>query len=123
MHKFYDNPAERVAPPGARVPSRVQIGGVAIAPATVLAPMAGVTDTVFRRFIREMGGCGLIMTEFTSADGVMRRKDRKAQRYLHFYDDEHPISAQLFGSNPETLAEAARKVEGLGFDQIGRAHV
>jgi len=48
------------------------IGGVRIAPATVLAPMAGVTDTVFRRFIRDLGGCGLIMTEFTSADGTLR---------------------------------------------------
>ena len=91
---------------------------MAIAPATVLAPMAGITDTVFRRFIREMGGCGLIMTEFTSADGVLRGKDRKAQRYLHFYDDEHPISAQLFGSNPDSLAEAARMIEGLGFDLV-----
>src|SRR5437868_8800800 len=97
---------------------RVQIGGVEIAPATVLAPMAGVTDTVFRRFIRNLGGCGLIMTEFTSADGVLRAKDRKAKRYLHFYEDEHPISAQLFGSNPEVMAEAARMVEGLGFDLV-----
>ena len=108
MHKFYDNPAERTASTEARVAARLEIGGVAIAPATVLAPMAGVTDTVFRRFIREMGGCGLIMTEFTSAEGVLRGKDRKAKRYLHFYNDEHPISAQLFGSNPESLAEAAR---------------
>ncbi len=104
--------------PGRAFPAKSQIGKVVIAPATVLAPMAGVTDTVFRRFIREMGGCGLIMTEFTSADGVLRRKDRKAQRYLHFYDDEHPISAQLFGSDPETLAEAGRMVEGLGFDLV-----
>jgi nifR3 family TIM-barrel protein len=80
--------------------------------------MAGVTDTVFRRFIREMGGCGLMMTEFTSADGVLRAKDPKAKRYLHFYQDEHPISAQLFGSNPKTLQEAAQFVEGLGFDLI-----
>lgn len=80
--------------------------------------MAGVTDTVFRRFIRNLGGCGLIMTEFTSADGVLRKKDQKAKRYLHFYDDEHPISAQLFGSNPEVMAEAARMVEGLGFDLV-----
>jgi tRNA-dihydrouridine synthase len=42
--------------------------------------MAGVTDTVFRRFIRNLGGCGLIMTEFTSADGVLRKKDQKAKR-------------------------------------------
>jgi tRNA-dihydrouridine synthase B len=100
------------------VPPQLNIGGVEIAPATVLAPMAGVTDTVFRRFIRNLGGCGLIMTEFTSADGVLRAKDKKAKRYLHFYEDEHPISAQLFGSNPQVMAEAARMVEGLGFDIV-----
>ncbi|HEY6769892.1 MAG TPA: tRNA dihydrouridine synthase DusB [Candidatus Sulfotelmatobacter sp.] len=100
------------------VPAALSIGKVLISPATVLAPMAGVTDTVFRRFIRNLGGCGLIMTEFTSADGVLRKKDQKAKRYLHFYEDEHPISAQLFGSNPEVMAEAARMVEGLGFDLV-----
>ncbi|MGA8621679.1 MAG: tRNA dihydrouridine synthase DusB [Candidatus Sulfotelmatobacter sp.] len=100
------------------VPQRLSIGTVTIAPATVLAPMAGVTDTVFRRFIRNLGGCGLIMTEFTSADGVLRKKDQKAKRYLHFYEDEHPISAQLFGSDPQVMAEAARLVEGLGFGLV-----
>jgi nifR3 family TIM-barrel protein len=80
--------------------------------------MAGVTDTVFRRFIRNLGGCGLIMTEFTSADGVLRARDQKAKRYLHFYDDEHPISAQLFGSDPKVMADAARIVEDLGFDLV-----
>ena len=102
----------------ARVPHSVQIGSVRISPATVLAPMAGVTDTVFRRFIRNLGGCGLIMTEFTSADGVLRAKDQKAKRYLHFYEDEHPISAQLFGSDPQVMADAARIVEDLGFDLV-----
>lgn len=79
--------------------------------------MSGVTDTVFRRFIREMGGCGLLMTEFTSADGLLRDK-RVLGRYLHFYEDEHPISAQLFGSDPKVLADAARMVEDLGFDLV-----
>jgi nifR3 family TIM-barrel protein len=100
------------------VPQSVRFGTVTISPATVLAPMAGVTDTVFRRFIRNLGGCGLIMTEFTSADGVLRAKDKKAKRYLHFYEDEHPISAQLFGSDPQVMADAARIVEGLGFDLV-----
>ena len=100
------------------VPDSLQIGSVTISPATVLAPMAGVTDTVFRRFIRNLGGCGLIMTEFTSADGVLRAKDQKAKRYLHFYEDEHPISAQLFGSDPQVMADAARIVEDLGFDLV-----
>ena len=118
MHKFFDNPAERIAPAGARVPASVTLGGVEIRPATVLAPMAGVTDTVFRRFIRNLGGCGLMMTEFTSADGIVRHKDKKAKQYLTFYGNEHPISAQLFGSDPATLADAARVVEGLGFDLV-----
>ena len=98
-------------------PVSLQIGGVPITPATVLAPMSGVTDTVFRRFIKNLGGCGLIMTEFTSADGVLR-DPRVRGRYLHFYEDEHPISAQLFGSDPRVLADAARLVEGLGFDLV-----
>src|SRR5438105_1996191 len=119
MRKYWENPVAAAAPPaGARVPDCVQIGDVRIAPATILAPMAGVTDTVFRRFIRNLGGCGLIMTEFTSADGVLRAKDKKAKRYLHFYEDEHPISAQLFGSAPQVMADAARMVEDLGFDLV-----
>ena len=123
MRKYWDNsaPGAGGSPAATRavpVPSSVTIGNVRIAPATVLAPMAGVTDTVFRRFIRNLGGCGLIMTEFTSADGILRSKDRKAKLYLHFYEDEHPISAQLFGSDPKVMAEAARMVEGLGFDLV-----
>ena len=129
MRKYWDtsgpgageSPATTQASLAARampVSSSVMIGGVHIAPATVLAPMAGVTDTVFRRFIRNLGGCGLIMTEFTSADGILRGKDKKAKLYLHFYEDEHPISAQLFGSDPKVMADAARIVEDLGFDLV-----
>jgi tRNA-dihydrouridine synthase B len=122
MRKYWDNSVESadksVRSTRVAVPARLLLGNVEIRPATVLAPMAGVTDTVFRRFIRNLGGCGLIMTEFTSADGVLRKKDQKAKRYLHFYEDEHPISAQLFGSNPQVMAEAARMVEGLGFDLV-----
>ena len=124
MSKFWDTP--RTAPPALdpvavaaprAFPSSFSIGNVRIAPATVLAPMAGVTDTVFRRFIKNLGGCGLIMTEFTSADGLLRDQ-RVRGRYLHFYEDEHPISAQLFGSNPQVLADAARLVEDVGFDLV-----
>src|SRR6476660_9190249 len=167
MKKFWENPANAtVAPEGARVPELLQIGNVRIAPATILAPMAGVTDTVFRRFIRnasfvrsaqdvmtppaeengvadwasvtpqaqkaggrerssqavlkkeEISGCGLLMTEFTSADGLFRTRESKRKRYLTFYEDEHPISAQLFGSDPYTLAESAKIVEDAGFDLV-----
>ena len=82
--------------------------------------MAGVTDTVFRRVIREMGGCGLLMTEFTSSEGITRGKRQAARtlRYLYFDEDERPITAQLFGANPQVMAAAAARVEDLGFDMV-----
>ena len=136
--KRWDSPIEHTMPEQARVPASFTIGNVCIAPATVLAPMAGVTDTVFRRFIKnaslftssaytadvavdttnQQSGCGLIMTEFTSADGLSRMRETKRKRYLTYYDDEHPISAQLFGSNPVTLADSARIVQDAGFDLV-----
>jgi nifR3 family TIM-barrel protein len=98
-------------------PSRLTIRDIQISPATVLAPMAGITDTVFRRVIRGLGGCGLIMTEFTSAEGLTRNEGR-TMRYLLFEPDEHPITAQLFGANPDAMARAAANVEQLGFDIV-----
>jgi tRNA-dihydrouridine synthase B len=114
-------------------PQTLKIGNVTVSPATVLAPMAGVTDTVFRRFIRNLGGCGLIMTEFTSSHGVSAslradpgkpradqsrkpKQNRTLQRYLSFDNEEHPISAQLFGADPDTMATAAKICQDLGFD-------
>src|SRR5437660_3876685 len=94
-----------------------RIRDIEIAPATVLAPMAGVTDTIFRRMIRNLGGCGLIMTEFTSAEGVTRHAGRTLG-YLYFQPDEHPITAQLFGANARVMADAAKMVEDLGFDIV-----
>ena len=95
---------------------------MSIAPATVLAPMAGVTDTVFRRLIRNQGGCGLLMTEFTSSHGVVKasgaRKPGRTMKYLAFDPEEHPISSQLFGSDPDVMADAARICEDLGFDAV-----
>src|ERR1039458_8576074 len=105
-----------------RFPSELKIGNVRIAPATVLAPMAGVTDTVFRRLIRNQGGCGLIMTEFTSSHGVIAslksRKNTRTFRYLYFEPEEHPISAQLFGSDPQVMDDAARACQDFGFDIV-----
>jgi|SRR5665213_985473 len=138
MKKEWNNTIEREMPEQARVPAEMHIGRIRIAPATVLAPMAGVTDTVFRRFIKnasmfsaetadtdvdaetsnEVSGCGLIMTEFTSADGLSRMRETKRKRYLTYYEDEHPISAQIFGSNPETLAESALICQDWGFDLV-----
>ena len=103
---------------------RLSIGGVKIEPATVLAPMAGITDTIFRRFIFRLGGCGLIMTEFTSSDGIIHDAKLKAgrsrfsDRYLAYTTEERPITAQLFGARPEILARAAAIVEQRGFDIV-----
>jgi len=84
--------------------------------------MAGVTDTVFRRLIRAQGGCGLLMTEFTSSHGVVNMvrssKRTRAFRYLLFEPEEHPLAAQIFGSDPEVMANAARVCEDLGFDTV-----
>jgi tRNA-dihydrouridine synthase B len=103
-------------------PTGYNAGPVPIRPATVLAPMAGVTDTVFRRLIRNQGGCGLLMTEFTSSHGVVStRKAKKPNRnfrYLFFEPEEHPIACQLFGSDPDVMAEAARVCEERGFDLV-----
>ncbi len=102
------------------LPPALKIGNLSIAPATVLAPMAGVTDTVFRRFIRNLGGCGLLMTEFTSSHGVSAslraRKPTRTLKYLAFEPEEHPISAQLFGADPAVMSDAARVCQDLGFD-------
>jgi tRNA-dihydrouridine synthase B len=103
-------------------PNEYRVGGVRIAPATVLAPMAGVTDTVFRRLIRNQGGCGLIMTEFTSSHGVVHclksAKPTRSFRYLFFEPEEHPIAAQLFGSDPQVMADAAKACQDFGFDIV-----
>jgi tRNA-dihydrouridine synthase B len=99
------------------IPASYQIRDLTIRPATVLAPMAGVTDTLFRRVIRGLGGCGLLMTEFTSSEGITRSA-KKTLRYLYFQEDEHPITAQLFGANPVVMAEAAKMVEDLGYDAV-----
>jgi nifR3 family TIM-barrel protein len=98
-------------------PSEITIRNLVLRPATILAPMAGVTDTVFRSVIRSLGACGLIMTEFTSAEGMTRHSARTL-RYLYFHENEHPIAAQIFGADPEVMASAAALTEDLGFDQL-----
>jgi len=96
---------------------RLQIRDVTIRPAHILAPMAGITDTVFRRFIKRLGGCGLIMTEFVSSEGMLRQ-NLKSKRFLYYTEEERPITAQIFGADADRLAEAAVMIEDLGFDLI-----
>ena len=95
----------------------IRIQNMLVNPPTFLSPMAGLTDSVFRRLIKRLGGCGLVMTEFTSAEGLTRNS-LKSKRMLFYHEEERPVTAQLFGADPERLAEAARMVEDLGFDAI-----
>src|SRR6202167_4174074 len=99
------------------IPPSYRIRDLTIRPATILAPMAGVTDTLFRLVIRGLGCCGLLMTEFTSSEGLTGSA-AKTLGYLYFQEDEHPITAQLFGANPQVMADAARMVEDLGYDAV-----
>ncbi len=105
-----------------RFPATFAIRDIFISPATVLAPMAGVTDTVFRRLIRAQGGCGLLMTEFTSSHGIVHatraRKETRTLKYLAFAPEERPVAAQLFGADPGVMADAAKVCEDLGFDTV-----
>jgi nifR3 family TIM-barrel protein len=95
----------------------LRIRNTVIRPAHILAPMAGITDTVFRRFIKRLGGCGLIMTEFVSSEGMLRQNLR-SRRYLYYTEEERPITAQVFGADPDRLADAARMIQDLGFDAV-----
>jgi tRNA-dihydrouridine synthase B len=95
----------------------IRIRDLIVNPSTFLSPMAGLTDSVFRRLIKRLGGCGLVMTEFTSAEGLTRNS-LKSKRMLFYHEEERPVTAQLFGAEPSRLAEATRMVEDLGFDAI-----
>ena len=86
----------------------MQIRNIILNPATFLSPMAGLTDSVFRRLIKRLGGCGLVMTEFTSAEGLTRNSV-KSKRMLFYHEEERPVTAQLFGADPQRLAEATHR--------------
>jgi tRNA-dihydrouridine synthase B len=96
---------------------RIRIRDLDIQPALVLAPMEGVTDLTFRRLVRSIGRCGLTVTEFVP--GVaLAGGHRNALRAVRFDADEHPVSVQVYGRDPDVLAEAARAVEELGADIV-----
>jgi tRNA-dihydrouridine synthase B len=95
----------------------MDIGEVRIEPSLVLAPMEGVTDLTFRRLIREIGGCGLTCTEFVPARGL-RDNIPRVMAMVQFDEDEHPLSIQVYGRDPEAMAEGARIAEDLGADIV-----
>ncbi len=96
---------------------RINIAGVTIEPNLVLAPMAGVTDSSFRRLIKELGGVGLIVTEFISVEGLTRGNLR-THRMMKFLAEERPLSIQIFGYDPVRMAEAAEIIQESGADIV-----
>ena len=96
----------------------LQFGSLPIKNPYFLAPMAGYTDTCTRRLAKKTGA-GLVYTEMISAAGLVRRQ-KKTFSLLAFHSDEQPLGAQIFGADPQDMAEAARIVhnEGAAFVDI-----
>ncbi len=82
-----------------------------------LAPMAGMTDTAFRRLVKRHGGCGLVVSEMVSSEGLVRGAGRTLE-YAEFTEEERPVAIQIFGGDPIKMAEAAQVVERLGADIV-----
>jgi tRNA-dihydrouridine synthase B len=95
----------------------MKIGNVKLASPFVVAPMAGMTDTAFRRLVKRQGGCGLVVTEMVSSEGLVRGIDRTLE-YAEYTEEERPVSIQIFGGDPEKMAAAAQIVEGMGADIV-----
>ena len=93
------------------------IGDVVVDPPLALAPMAEVTDTYYRSLIKELGGVGLVVSEFISAEGLTRKNDRSHQM-LAFSDAERPVAIQIYGGDPERMDDAAAIVEAEGVDIV-----
>ncbi len=96
---------------------QMRVGDVALSSPLVVAPMAGMTDTAFRRLVKRQGGCGLVVTEMVSSEGLVRGIDRTLE-YAEYTEEERPVSIQIFGGDPGKMAEAARIVEGMGADIV-----
>jgi len=79
--------------------------------------MAGLTDSAFRRLVKRLGGCGLVVTEMVSSEGMARGLERTLE-YTEFTEEERPVAVQLFGGDPERMARAAQQIERLGADVV-----
>jgi tRNA-dihydrouridine synthase B len=91
----------------------LKIGSVKLDSPFVVSPMAGMTDTAFRRLVKRQGGCGLVVSEMVSSEGLVRGIDRTLE-YAEYTEEERPVSIQIFGGDPAKMAEAARVVEQMG---------
>jgi tRNA-dihydrouridine synthase B len=95
----------------------MKIGTVTLDHPIALAPMAGMTDTAFRRLVKRIGGCGLVVTEMVSSEGLVRGIDRTLE-YAEYTEEERPVAIQIFGGDPGVMADAAQIVQGMGADII-----
>jgi tRNA-dihydrouridine synthase B len=95
----------------------MKIGSVSLESPFAVAPMAGMTDSAFRRLVKRHGGCGLVVTEMVSSEGLVRGIDRTLE-YAEYTDEERPVSIQIFGGDPDKMAAAAQIVEGMGADIV-----
>ncbi len=95
----------------------MRIGPIPLPSPFVVSPMAGMTDTAFRRLVKRQGGCGLVVSEMVSSEGLVRGIDRTLE-YAEYTEEERPVSIQIFGGDPDRMAEAARVVEGMGADIV-----
>ena len=95
----------------------MKIGAIDLTPPFALAPMAGMTDTAFRRLVKRKGGCGLVVSEMVSSEGLVRGIDRTLE-YAEFTEEERPVAIQIFGGDPEKMAAAAQIVEAMGADIV-----
>jgi nifR3 family TIM-barrel protein len=91
----------------------MKIGPIELESPFVISPMAGMTDTAFRRLVKRQGGCGLVVSEMVSSEGLVRGIDRTLE-YAEYTEEERPVSIQIFGGDPAKMAEAARVVERMG---------
>jgi tRNA-dihydrouridine synthase B len=94
-----------------------KIRNIEIDPPLILAPLAGHTDSLFRQVIKGLGGCGLVVSELVSTEGMTRGQYRTSH-LTHFEESERPVSIQIFGSDPSRMAESAAMVEEMKADIV-----
>lgn len=95
----------------------LKIGTIEIDPPLVLAPIAGHTDSLFRQAVKALGGCGLVVSELVSTEGMTRHQERTFH-LTQFDPGERPIAIQIFGADPERMAQSAAMVQDLGADIV-----
>ena len=93
----------------------LRYGDVPVEPPLILAPMAGITDRYFRSILKRIGGVGLVSMEFISSEGITRKNERTLNM-MAFAHEERPLAIQIYGSNAETMANAAEVVQEIGAD-------